>query len=160
MHLRNSKKSIPQGLKAKELGRLMSGLKPGPTRPQSSHADTSARTYPTAASPNRPLEADLPTELHIPVSRRRHNGTIRRKGRRRTRTVVVIQKTGLGRLQHIVQQSIRSSKVGMIERIPCSQLQLQGNSLIHPDILVYARIERAPILPTQGIAPHSRILRV
>jgi hypothetical protein len=30
-------KSLPQGLKAKELDPLMSGLKPGPTQPRSSH---------------------------------------------------------------------------------------------------------------------------
>jgi hypothetical protein len=32
MHQRNSKKYLPQGLKAKKLARLMSGLKPGPTQ--------------------------------------------------------------------------------------------------------------------------------
>jgi hypothetical protein len=32
MHLRNSRKYIPQGLKAKKVARLMSGLKPGPTQ--------------------------------------------------------------------------------------------------------------------------------
>jgi hypothetical protein len=33
--------STPQGLKAKKLAPLMSGLKPRPTQPRSSHADFS-----------------------------------------------------------------------------------------------------------------------
>ena len=41
MHQGNSRKYIPQGLKAKKLARLMSGLKPGPTQlgvfPQALH---------------------------------------------------------------------------------------------------------------------------
>src|SRR6202167_6195835 len=68
MHQRDSRKYMPQGLKAKKLARLMSGLKPGPTQAGSLSAAAEGNVF-------RPSGTVLPANLHDLRRRPRREGS-------------------------------------------------------------------------------------